>query len=106
MAASVPCPSASGASENTIRPLIKPPHRRHDKQQPWLEGRLSFLEERNLAPRMVRAIAGDAIERIVDHDLGRDVEDNRAQAGDKPDDQRQPQQASLWPQAFVAQFEK
>ena len=59
----MPCPSASGATLKTSRPLRSPPTVGTINSSHGLQGRARFGQHRGFAPRRDRVIAGDRVER-------------------------------------------
>ena len=87
MAASVPCPSASGSQGEDKKPAQKPSQGWDDQEQPRAKGLLRFGEKGRFSPWMLGVVTHHTVKGEVDDDLAGNVENDRSQPRDDSDDQ-------------------
>ncbi len=107
-AASVPCPSASGAIEKTRKPLRSPPivgttsrsSGRSVVAVSWSQPKL------RLVGGPVGVIADDRAERVVDDEGAEGREEHRAESGDDADEDGRGEKLTLTAKASARELEK
>ncbi len=104
MAASVPCPSASGAKVKTRNPLRRPPTAGTSSSSQGRTGLHRLRPRRRLPARVVGVVARQGVQGVVNHDLTGRVEDDGPEAREDAHDQRQPQQPGLGTEPPAAQL--